>query len=80
MCLAMGVEVRTCRCAAVCVVAELMDVHATFGIWVIAGDVPRDGGRGGLGRLLEGNGAGDLRVTSDGCNCFDHFERFGLII
>lgn len=46
--------------AAVGVVAELMDVHATLGIGIVAGDVPGDGGGGGLGLLLEGNGSGDL--------------------
>jgi hypothetical protein len=61
--------VRTGRCAAVGVVAELMDVHATLSIWVVALDIPCDGGGGALRLLLEGNGTGDLRVTSDGSNC-----------
>ena len=35
--------VRACRCAAVGVVTELMNVHATLSIWVIAFDIPCDG-------------------------------------
>lgn len=54
--------------AAVGVVTELMDVHSTLSIGIVASDVPCDGGWGGLGSLLEGNGSGDLGVTSDGCN------------
>jgi len=78
MCLAMGVEVGTSRCAPVCIVTELMDVHATLGIRVVASDIPRDSGWGRLGLLLEGNGAGDLRVTSDGCDCSDHFDKIWI--
>jgi hypothetical protein len=54
--------------AAVGVIAELMDVHATLSIGVVTSDIPCDCSRGGLRFLLEGNGAGDLRVPSDGCN------------
>jgi hypothetical protein len=53
------------RCAAVGVVTELMDVDATLGVGIVAGDVPCNGGGGGLGGLLEGNRAGNLRVTAD---------------
>lgn len=60
--------VRTSRCAAVGVVTELMDVHATLSVGIVASDIPGDSGGGGLGLLLEGNGSGDLGVTSDGCN------------
>lgn len=56
---------RTSGSAAIGVVAKLMDVHATLGIGIMAGDVVGDGGRGGLGRLLEGHLAGDLGVSSD---------------
>lgn len=56
-------------CAAVGVVTELVDVHATLSIGVVALDIPCDGSRGALGILLESNGAGDLRVSSDGSNC-----------
>ena len=55
-------------CAAVGVVTELVDVHATLSIGIVAFDIPSDGGRGALRLLLEGNGTGDLRVSSDGCN------------
>jgi hypothetical protein len=61
--------VRAGRCAAVGVVTKLVDVHATLSIWVVALDIPCDGGGGAFGLLLEGNGTGDLRVTSDGSNC-----------
>jgi hypothetical protein len=54
--------------AAVGVVTELVDVDATLSIGVVTSDVPGDGGWGGLGFLLEGNGARDLRVTSNGCD------------
>jgi len=51
--------------AAVGVVTELVDVHATLGARVVAGDVPRDGGGGGLGGLLERDGSLDVRVSSE---------------
>jgi len=60
--------VRTSGGAAVGVVTELMNVHATLSVGIVTGDVPCDGGRGGLGFLLESDGTGDLGVTSDGCN------------
>jgi hypothetical protein len=66
--LAEGVEVRTGRGAAVGVVAEGVDVEATLGVGVVAGNVPADGGRGVLGLLLEDDGAGDLGVTTEDGN------------
>jgi hypothetical protein len=54
--------------AAVGVVSELVDVHATLGVGIVASDIPCNGSWGGLGSLLEGNGSGDLGVTSDGSN------------
>ena len=60
--------VRTGGGAAVGVVTKGVDVHATLGIGVVAGDVPRDSGRGGLGSLLKGDGSGDLGVTTDDSN------------
>jgi hypothetical protein len=56
------------RCASICVVAELVDVHATLGIGIMAGNVPCDGRRGRLVGLLEGDGTGNLRVASNKCN------------
>ena len=55
--------------AAVGVVTEGVDVNATLSIGVVAGDVPCDLRRGRLGGLLEGNGTGDLGVTTDDCDC-----------
>jgi hypothetical protein len=61
--------VRTSGCAAIGVVTELMDVHATLSIRVITLDVPSDGGRGGFRALLESHMASDLGVTPDDGNC-----------
>jgi len=57
--------VRTGAGAAVGVVAESVDVHATLGVGVVAGHVPGDLGVGRLGGLLEGDGALDVGVTTD---------------
>ncbi len=54
--------------AAVGVVAELMDVHATLNVGVVSGDIPGDGGGGVLPSLLEGDGASDLGVPTELCN------------
>jgi hypothetical protein len=61
--------VRAGRGAAVGVVAKGVDVEATLGVGVIAGDVVGDGGRGTLRVLLEDDGAGDLCVSSEDSNC-----------
>ena len=64
-------RMRTVRAgggAAVGVVTELVNVHATLGVGVVAGDVPGDGGVGVLVGLLEGDGAGDLGVSTELCN------------
>lgn len=68
------VEVGSSACAAVGVVTELVDVHAALGRGVVAADVVGDGCRGGFGRLLEGDGAADLGVTAEDCDCFDHCD------
>jgi hypothetical protein len=67
--LAEGVEVGTSGGAAVGVVTELVNVESTLSVGVVAGDVPGDGGGGTLVSLLEGNGAGDLSVTTEDSNC-----------
>ena len=56
--------VRTSRGAAIGVVTELMNMHSSLGIGVVAGDLPADGGGGGLGGLLKGHGAFDIGVSS----------------
>lgn len=64
-------SLRTVRAgagASVGVVSELMDVDATLGIGVVAGDVPGDGSRRGFGGLLEGHLSSDLGVSSDDGN------------
>ena len=57
--------VRAGAGAAVGVVTESVDVHATLGVGVVAGHVPGDLGVGRLGGLLEGDGALDVGVTTD---------------
>jgi hypothetical protein len=74
--LAVGVEVRAGRSAAVGVVTEGVDVEATLGVGVVAGDVPGDGGGRALGLLLEHNGAGDLGVSTEDSDSLDHFDGF----
>jgi hypothetical protein len=61
--------VRTSRDAAVGVVAELVDVHASLGIGVVAADVVGDGGGRGLVALLEGHCPSDLRVSAEDSDC-----------
>lgn len=56
--------VRAGGSAAVGVVTEGVDVHATLGVGIVAGDVPADGGLGTLRGLLKGDGAGDLGVSA----------------
>ena len=60
--------VRTSTCAAVCVVTELMDVHATLGGRVAAVDVVGNGGWGGFGGLFEGHGTANGRFTAEDCD------------
>jgi len=80
VCLAMGVEVRSRGRAAVGVVTELVDMNTTLSIGIVAGDVPCNGGWGGLGGLLEGHRPGDFRITSDRCNCFDHVDGLNMFL
>ena len=65
MSLSMWVEMWASAGAAVGVVAELVDVDAALGGRVAAGDVPGYGGRGRLGGLFEGDGAGNFGVPAD---------------
>ena len=76
--LAKGVEMRAGRGTTVGVVTELMDVHATLGVGVVACDVVGDGCWGGLGGLLEGDGSLDVGVTAEDCDCFEVLARIGL--
>lgn len=62
--------VRTGAGASVGVVAKLVDMEATFGVGVVAGDVPSDGGGSILGGLLEDHLAGDLGVSAEDGNCW----------
>ena len=62
---------RAGRRAAVGVVAELVDVHATLGVGVIPMDLVGDCGGGGLVRLVEGDGSADFGVTAEDCNCME---------
>jgi len=73
--LAVWVVVRASAEASVGVVSKLMDMESTLGIGVVAGDIPADGGRRGLGGLLEGHLSCDLGVSSNDGNCFNHFDR-----
>lgn len=54
--------------AAVGVVAELVDVQATFGVGVVAVDLVGDGGRGRVVGLLEGDGSADFGVAAEDCD------------
>ena len=59
----------TGSCAAISVVTECVNVHATLGIGIMTFDVPLDGGGSGFAFLLESHGAGDLGVAPDDGNC-----------
>lgn len=67
--LAVRVEVRPSRGAAVGVVTVGVNVEAALGVGVVAGDVPGDGGGGVLIGLLEGDGTSDLGVTTEDGYC-----------
>lgn len=61
--------VRACTSATVGIVAELMDVHSPLGRRIMAGDIVGDGGRRGFTRLFKGDGAFDIGVTTENCDC-----------
>lgn len=60
---------RTSTRASVGVVTELMDVHASFGVGVIASDIVGDGGGTVFGGLFKGDGAFDVGVSSEDGDC-----------
>lgn len=62
------VEVRTSRGTTVGVVTELVNVHTSEGIGVVARDVPRNRGWVGFVLLLEVDNSANLRVSSDNSN------------
>lgn len=55
--------------AAVGVVTVGVNVHATLGAGIMAGNVPADGRLGTLRGLLESDGTGDLGVSTEDGNC-----------
>lgn len=59
---------RTGASAAVGVVAELMDMHSTLCVGIVARDVVGNGSGRILVRLLEGDGALDFRVSTEDSN------------
>ena len=60
---------RTGAGAAVGIVTELVDVHATLSGSITAFDIVRNGRWGRLGRLLKGHSAGDTGIASKDRNC-----------
>lgn len=70
MVLAEWIEMRSRRSAAIGVITELMNMHATLGRGVAAGNIVGDGRGRGLGGLLEGDGAADFGVAAEDGNCY----------
>lgn len=60
---------RTSRCATVCVVTELMDMHSSLCICIVTSDIPWDACWRRFRWLLEGNGSFDVRVSSKDSDC-----------
>lgn len=60
---------RTSRCAAVGIVTELVNMHATLSIGVVTGDIVGDGGGRRLGCLFEGHLTCDFGVSSEDSDC-----------
>lgn len=56
---------RASASATIGIVTELVNVHAALGGGIVALDVVGDGGGGGLGGLLKGDGALDVGVTTE---------------
>ena len=61
--------VRSCTGAAIGVVAECVNVHATLSVGVVAGDVPCYSGWRSLAVLCESDGALDVGVTTENSDC-----------
>jgi len=57
--------VRAGAGAAVGIIAKGMNVHATLGVAVVAGDVPGDCGGARVRGLLKADRTGDFGVTSN---------------
>ena len=77
--LAEGIEVWAGGCAAVGIVTELMDMHASLGGGVASADVVGDGGRRRLRGLLEGHGSGDFGVAADDSHCGGREGQLGAL-
>ena len=60
---------RAGRGAAVGVVAKGVNVHATLRAGILTRDIPGDGGRGGFGLLLKGDGTLDVGVSTEDGDC-----------
>jgi len=65
MVLAEGVKMRASRSASVGIVTELVDMHATQGVRVIASDIVRDNGGRGFAILGESDSSSDVGVSAD---------------
>merc|ERR1712093_97128 len=72
--LAGGVEVRAGRGAAVAEVTEGVDVEASLGVGVVAGDLTSDGDGGAFALLGEDGLAGHLSLSLEHSDGRDHCE------
>lgn len=54
---------------AVGIVTELVNVHASLRVAIVALEVVGDGRGAGLATLLKGDGARDVGVTANDCDC-----------
>ena len=64
---------RSSTGASVCIVSKLVDVHSSFSTSIVARDVIGNCRWGRFGRLLKGNGPGDLGVPADDGNWCERF-------
>lgn len=79
MILSKGIKVRTRRGTTIGVIPKLMNMHAALSRSVAARDVVGDGRGGGFGGLLEGDGAADLGVAAEDCDCCGVSESGGML-